>query len=1409
MPIGRRRVVAFGLIALALAALIPLTWALQTAVASHAGGEVQARRAQRAAVAAVQARASGLVGSLRREAEAVAALPAIRAALADTARGASGEALDALHRRDLPAFTSVEVYAPGLDLAAWRGGAFRLGVRTTPDTLLSLAIADGAGRRALTVWAPVIASGEAVGAVRVVRLAQATVPVRNRFLQDYDVADAWRDEIESPFEVLISSRQTPPTPEAVPLVGLADRVVGWVRVPVPTSGALTDSVRARFQAAMAFWAVLVLGWSLAGLARLYVVLVRHAGRQNSRRHWAQASGALLALGAALIAARFALLRLDVPVRWLGASRETPPLFDPLILASDLGWGLLRSPGDLALTALFALALAAAALVFGLWYAAAASPARGAVGTVLGLGAVAAAGGLAARGVAAVARSAVLDAPQLGYADRTGPVMDGMLAVAMGSIVAVAAAGVCAVAAVALVGQKGMRQRAWVLVGLLAAGAGALALVAAPDQPLAGGAALGIFGAVLGAVLHGRPERWGWPLTFRGMLTAVFVLAPLAYSFMAGPLGERTDALLADAATLFAGGRDERVTYALDQVLAEARADDALRPALLDAVAAADSLRRRGIVAAGPLAPALPDTSDLSLAALDSTRQSLDGLAAGLVQSSLLGSLADVAAELRFISPTGDTLGGYAEGGAPPAPAADVLAFAPMRDRYRERNEGGFFVGSAPSPDRRGLPRYAGIGPLAEGDDDPRAWIYVRATPRPARFASETPFPRVLAPANLFGLDDEAVAYAEYDDGVRARGGDEAPFKLPESVYAALEAGAGAARQTERADGETVRAYYVRVGNDARDVVSARAPAGDPLDVLLVLLRLTLAGLAVGGMVYLVGVPLRRRAGLLPAPRTRFRDKVLNRFLIVGLASVALTGLVGQRVIEEQNQQAVRDLLRQRLGRIEAALATEAPPGTPTGLLLDRARPDALSATLGFDVHLYRGADLLASSRRQLVNQRLIEPRLPADVYQALYVEGRPFAFAESRIGTADEGFAYTTGYKALPDSAGNPVGAAAVPTLPEQAAIEAGQARMVTYLFGGLLVLLIAIVTGAALLAGQLTRPFGRLQEGLRAVGEGRSEEPIPVETRDEVGELVETFNAMQAQLADSRRKLAEQERELAWREMARQVAHEIKNPLMPMKLSVQHLRRIFRVPGEDDPPEARKFAGAFERTTEMLVDQIESLAHIASEFSNFARLPLRHPQALDLSEVAREAAALFETEAMGDATRATLHLDLAAEPLATVADREELRRAFVNLLTNAHQAMPHRDDQTRPGRIVLRTRRQKASDGTLWAVAEVADTGTGVPPEAREKIFQPSFSTKSSGMGLGLAVVKRAVEAAGGAIAFETETDGQATGTTFTLRFPLIAPEAGPEASGEDGTNASGEPASGGDGAVAAPEAEGAPEGA
>ena len=156
----------------------------------------------------------------------------------------------------------------------------------------------------------------------------------------------------------------------------------------------------------------------------------------------------------------------------------------------------------------------------------------------------------------------------------------------------------------------------------------------------------------------------------------------------------------------------------------------------------------------------------------------------------------------------------------------------------------------------------------------------------------------------------------------------------------------------------------------------------------------------------------------------------------------------------------------------------------------------------------------------------------------------------------------------------------------------------------------------------------------------------------------------------------------------------------------------------------------------------------------------MRAPETIDLGDVAREAAALFEGP-LADSGRAALGVALAPGPLLVLADRDELRRVLVNLLTNALQAIPERPE---PGRIVLAT---GVADG--WAEARVSDDGVGIPADIHGAVFQPSFSTKTSGMGLGLAISKRAVEAAGGTIAFET---AEGAGTTFTVRLPLASEE-------------------------------------
>lgn len=1322
--------------ALVLLALLGLTRVWEGMEVSRLGASDSAR-ARTETIATVRAAFDDVLGEAHQRADAVALLPEVQEALAAGGAVPDDAALIAVEGRGESDRLSVEVVSRAGTVIAWDGPAFPIVVPGVPDSLATRVVVDEGERVAIALWRPVEVDGAFVGAVRVVRLVQASVPIRNQYLQDYDVADEWRPGIERPFEVEFSS--SPSVDSSTALTGPDGHVLGRVYVRAPALATLAAQARRTTQAVSSLWTVLLLGWLMAGLARWYGLEVARAARRNVRLAWLRAGGALLVLVAGLVVTRYGLLALDVPVRWLDTARRPAALFDPALLASDLGWGALRSPGDLALSAAVVLACAGAVLVFALRYALAASGGgtRGPIRLGVGLLAVAVVAPASAWAAAVWVRRAVLDAT-IPYTDRATPLLDGPTLAVLGGLVGLLAAAVVLVAATVLVARAAWapgRWLGWAVPSAVAAGAVALAAVRVPDVPIGPAVALAGFGGALAAVLFGRTERWAWPLTFRGVLVGTLVLAPVLSGLMRGPLEERTATLLADAAFAFAEARDDRVSFAVDQVLIDARSDDALRPALLDAVAEADSARLAGS------------------SRFDSTRQVLDGLAAGLVRTSLLGSLTDVATELRFVGPAGDTLGSYVEGGAPVTPPADPLGFDAMRGRFLERDETSFIRRRDAVPGRRGLNRTAAIGPLLTDEAEVVAWIYLRATPRAIRFATETPFPRVLARTGLFGLDDESLSYAEYDDGIRVRSRGAAPLRLDSTVYGLLSGRARGVRRPETLGGRPVMAYYERLGADALDVISVRVPANDRLDALSVLLRLSLGGLTAGAVLFALGLYVRQRAGLLPAPRTRFRDRVLNRFLVVGLASVVLTGVVGQRVIVEQGRQAVRDALEQRLARAEAVLVAE-----EQGLDLGAgARLDLVAAGLGTDVHLYRGDRLEASSRRQLVRQRLIETRLPGSVYRALYLDDEPFAFAQDRLGT----FTYTTGYKAIPDSLGRPAGVLAIPTLSEQAAIEAGQARMVGYLFGGLLALLAAILVIAVLLAGQLTRPFGRLREGLRAVGAGEAEEPIPVETRDEVGELVESFNAMQAALAESRRKLAEQERELAWSTMARQVAHEIKNPLMPMKLSVQHLQRTFHPPGEEAPPEDVRFAGQFERTTDMLIDQIETLDRIASDFSRFARMPMRNPERVDLGEVAGEAAALFEGP-LAESGRAELRLSLTEAALPVWADGEELRRVLVNLLTNALQAIP---DRPSPGHIALVTR----LDGAVAEVA-VTDDGAGIPEEVQPNVFQPSFSTKTSGMGLGLAISRRAVEAAGGTIAFETAED---EGTTFTVRLPL-APEPG-----------------------------------
>ncbi|HPT11724.1 MAG TPA: ATP-binding protein, partial [Bacteroidales bacterium] len=241
-------------------------------------------------------------------------------------------------------------------------------------------------------------------------------------------------------------------------------------------------------------------------------------------------------------------------------------------------------------------------------------------------------------------------------------------------------------------------------------------------------------------------------------------------------------------------------------------------------------------------------------------------------------------------------------------------------------------------------------------------------------------------------------------------------------------------------------------------------------------------------------------------------------------------------------------------------------------------------------------------------------------------------------------------------------------------------------------------------------------------------------------------YNRMIDELDESAKKLARSERELAWREMARQIAHEIKNPLTPMKLNVQQLFKWWK----DEVPD---FKNRLETFTVNQIEYIDNLSSIATAFSNFARLPSADPVEMDLISQLKKTVELFsQTDG--------INIELRCGNLTRVmmmADKEHMNGIFSNLIKNAIQAIP----VGRTGRI----------DITVSAVAGKAllvfkDNGQGIPEELKSKMFTPNFTTKSSGMGLGLSIVKRYVETAGGTVWYESK---QGVGTSFFIELPVL----------------------------------------
>ncbi|MBL7962837.1 MAG: HAMP domain-containing protein [Flavobacteriales bacterium] len=482
--------------------------------------------------------------------------------------------------------------------------------------------------------------------------------------------------------------------------------------------------------------------------------------------------------------------------------------------------------------------------------------------------------------------------------------------------------------------------------------------------------------------------------------------------------------------------------------------------------------------------------------------------------------------------------------------------------------------------------------------------------------------------------------------------------------------------------------------------------------------------------------------------TGMRLKGLNMQLRLALFGYAAIGLVlfaaGTRnLVDRASDKHQDDLLEERMQSVmmelRQKLRGEANLQPELGPYLDHLL-GSLSNVFFTDIMLY-GPDggIIASSREQIFRTGSLGPRIHPLAHAHIMVQGRMRFTQDEHIGSAT----FRNTYAPLRNDRGEVLGVLSLPYFARQEEVDQERASSTAAIANLFVLLFMLSSVAAALIASWTTRPLQLLRRGLERIQLGARNEPLNYSGADELAELVAVYNRKVEELRASAERLALSERESAWREMARQVAHEIKNPLTPMKLGIQQFQRTW----DPTAPDARE---RLERFSRSLVEQIDALNGVATAFSQFAQMPPARPEPLDLREVLHAAVEVFRAT---PGCSIVLH-ETPSLPLH--ADREHLLRVFNNLLKNAVQAIP----EGRAGHIEVRAWRQADQ-----AIVEVRDNGAGIPADVHERIFTPSFTTKSSGMGLGLALVKRMVEGASGKVRFESVVGD---GTSFFVELPL-----------------------------------------
>ncbi len=475
---------------------------------------------------------------------------------------------------------------------------------------------------------------------------------------------------------------------------------------------------------------------------------------------------------------------------------------------------------------------------------------------------------------------------------------------------------------------------------------------------------------------------------------------------------------------------------------------------------------------------------------------------------------------------------------------------------------------------------------------------------------------------------------------------------------------------------------------------------------------------------------------------KYRIQVL--LVLIVLVSLALFGGGTIYYINQQFETKNRENISEKIHSVLMEVENRLPPESALNKDLYEYSSfvmKRLSAVFFTDINLYDpNGNLYASSRPKVFDEGLTSKKMNPEAFLQIAILGKTEFIHDERIGNLE----YLSAYIPLKNKDGKLLAYLNLPYFAKQNELEKEISGFLVALINIYVLLFALSIVIAIFISNYVTKPLKLIQDKLSNIKLGRTNEPIEWQEKDEIGSLVIEYNRMIQELSISAELLAKSERESAWREMAKQVAHEIKNPLTPMKLSLQHLQRTWK----DHAPDMDK---RMEEVTKTIIDQIDTLSSIATEFSNFAKMPRANYEKIDLHQTLTTALSLFR-----DLENIQLEFKSELEEDAFVlADREQMLRVFNNLLKNAVQAIP----ETRKGllKVVLKSEKDNF-------LVIVTDNGIGIDNSVIHKIFTPNFTTKNAGMGLGLAMVKNIIENTGGHIWFETKVD---VGTTFFVSIP------------------------------------------